>query len=361
VKLNTRTISVGCVALFTLFAASTPAQDQAAKSEAAHKSDIARRNATGTKPASASKPNDIVCSTDTACKMGSVPVFASNGGSAKVTDSIISQSGTTVQVAGSVSATGGISTLGALFASGNVNSDANVTAIGTVSASSVGASSVTTDAASGGVFSTMYGAANGVAAVEGSATATGASGFTFGVIGQSASDNGRGVFGSAPGAAGVGVIGETTGATGIGVAGKTLNGEGWAFAATGDASQDRAGGGWIKAAVVVNGTTAPYKIIHCFNSTLPGSMSHTPPCGFNLIEENFGVYWIDFGFEVDDRFWSVSAQAFYNSGIEAGLEAIIANANAADPKYAGNNSTIEVDLYKNGGSTQTTNFTLVVY
>lgn len=359
-KPNSRIISVGFVAVFTLLAASTPAQDQAAKS-AAHKSDIASRNATGAKAASAAAPNDIVCSTDTACKTGFIPIFASNGGSAKVTDSIFFQSGATVQVAGSLSATGSISALGTVFASGNVNSNANVTAIGTVSASSVGASSVTTEAASGGVFSTMYGAANGVAAVEGSATATGASGFTFGVIGQSASDNGRGVFGSAPGAAGVGVIGETTGATGIGVAGKTLNGEGWAFSATGDASQNRTGGGWIKAAVVVNGTTAPYTIIHCFNSTLPGSMSHTPPCGFNLTEENFGVYWIDLGFEVDDRFWSVSAQAYYQTGSEAGLEAIIANANYVEPKYAGNNSTIEVDLYKNGGSTQTTNFTLVVY
>jgi hypothetical protein len=55
------------------------------------------------------------------------------------------------------------------------------------------------------------------------------------------------------------------------------------------------------------------------------------------------------------------ANRIYQTGSEAGLEAIIANANSVEPKYAGNNSTIEVDLYKNGGSTQTTNFTLVVY
>jgi hypothetical protein len=204
----------------------------------------------------------------------------------------------------------------------------------------------------------MYGAANGVAAVEGSVTATGDSGFTFGVIsvnllpitvvvysallrgGRRRSD--RRIHWSYRHWSG----GEDVEWRGLLPLRVTLLRTAPAVA-----------GSRLRSSLTGPLLLIPF--IHCFNSTLPGSTSHTPPCGFNLVEEKFGVYWIDFGFEVDDRFWSVSAQAFYKSGIEAGLEAIIANANAADPKYAGNNSTIKVDLYKNGGSTQTTNFTLV--
>jgi hypothetical protein len=170
-----------------------------------------RGSSLAAQPAAAEQANEIVCSSTTACKTGFVPLFASNGGSAKVTDSIVTQRGGTVTIAGSETATGNISSGGNLSASGDVNANGNV-----------GASTVTTVALTGGVSSTMTGTGNSIAAVQGSATAPGAAGFTFGVIGQSASDNGRGVFGLAPGAAGVGVIGETTGSSGIGVVGKTL-------------------------------------------------------------------------------------------------------------------------------------------
>jgi hypothetical protein len=276
----------------------------------------------------------ITCSSATACKTGFVPVFSSSGGAATVSDSLVTQSGSTVAVGGSVSA------------NGNVNASGNV-----------GASTVTTAALTGGVNSTMTGTGNGIAAVEGSATATGAAGFTFGVIGQSASDNGRGVFGLAPGAAGVGVIGETTGSSGIGVTGKTLNGLGWAFSASGNAQQNRSGGGWAKALVTVNGSGAPYKILRCFNSTLPGSTATTPPCGFNLIEQQYAVFTIDFGFEVDDRFWSVSAEGYYVGGDNG---AIIANAFASTAAL-GKNSILEVSTYTDSGDRQGSNFTVVIF
>jgi hypothetical protein len=138
--------------------------------------------------------NEIICLSGTACKTGFVPLFSSNGGSAKVNNSIITQSGTTVGIAGNVSANG-----------------------------NVGASTVRASSFSGGIASTITGTGNSIAAVTGSATATGAAGSTFGVLGQSASDIGRGVFGLATGTAGVGVIGETT-AGGIGVVGKALPG-----------------------------------------------------------------------------------------------------------------------------------------
>ena len=48
-----------------------------------------------TLPALAQAPpaNTISCSSGTACKKGSIPLFASNGGAAKVDDSIISNLG----------------------------------------------------------------------------------------------------------------------------------------------------------------------------------------------------------------------------------------------------------------------------
>jgi hypothetical protein len=295
--------------------------------------------------------NDIVCSSATACKTGSVPLFASDGGSAQVRDSIMTQSGGAVKIAGGARTTGNITAGGDLDAAGNVNAT-NVNATG-----NIGASTVTTTDLTGGVASTLTGTGNSIAAVQGSATATGAAGFTFGVIGQSASDKGRGVFGLAPGATGVGVIGETTGSSGIGVVGKTLNGQGWAFSASGNSSQDRGSGGWAKAMVSVNGAAPPYKILHCFNSTLPGSTATTPPCGFNLIEVAYAQFHIDFGFEVDDRFWSVSVVPAIVGGDNG---AMIADASASAEDF-GTNTQLEVDMYTGGGSRQSTNFTVVVY
>ena len=287
--------------------------------------------------------NNIVCSSTTACKAGSVPLFATDGGSAQVRDSIMTQSGGAVKIAGGARASGNITAGGNLDGT-NVNVTGNV-----------GAATVTTSAATGGVSATMSGTGNSIAAVEGSATATGAAGFTFGVIGQSASDQGRGVFGLAPGATGVGVIGETTGSSGTGVVGKTLNGQGWAFGATGNAQQDRGSGGWVKAMVSVNGSSAPYKILHCYNSTLPGSTATTPPCGINLTEVAYAQYDLDFGFEVDDRFFTVSAEPYYVGGDNG---AIIADAWAASVI---GNTNVQVDLYTNGGNPQTTNFILIVF
>lgn len=251
--------------------------------------------------------NEIFCASGTACKTGAFPVFASNGGNATITSSIVAQSSSTLKVAGSVSASGNISAGGNITATGNLNTSGSVNATGAVYSSlGVVTPTLTTNTSYGGVYSTMTGPGNSVAAVQGSATATGAAGFTFGVIGQSASDSGRGVFGLSTGSAGVGVIGENN-STGIGVVGKSLSGQGLAFAATGNVQQDRASGGWVKALLFVNTAQAPYTIQRCFNSTLNGTAATTPPCGFNLVEEGPGVFHIDFGFEVDDRFMNATA------------------------------------------------------
>jgi hypothetical protein len=80
-----------------------------------------------TLPASAQQPTSfpISCTSATACKSGTVPVFTTTGGASKVDSSIVSQSGTTVSVAGSVSATTSYEIGGKPFAFGSVtNSNA---------------------------------------------------------------------------------------------------------------------------------------------------------------------------------------------------------------------------------------------
>ncbi len=104
-----------------------------------------------TLPALAQAPpaNTITCSSGTACKKGSIPIFASNGGAAKVDDSIIKQSGSTISVAGSETVTKNISAGENVAASGNVSggtisttgniSGANVSATGNISGGTVSA------------------------------------------------------------------------------------------------------------------------------------------------------------------------------------------------------------------------------
>ena len=80
-----------------------------------------------TLPALAQQPTSfpISCTSATACKSGTVPVFTTTGGASKVASSIVSQSGTAVSVAGSVSATTNYEIGGKPFAFGSVtNSNA---------------------------------------------------------------------------------------------------------------------------------------------------------------------------------------------------------------------------------------------
>ena len=60
--------------------------------------------------------NEIACSSTTACKTGFVPEFTTNGGSAKVSNSLISQSGTTVTISGSDNITGSETVTGSITA-----------------------------------------------------------------------------------------------------------------------------------------------------------------------------------------------------------------------------------------------------
>jgi hypothetical protein len=78
----------------------------------------------------AEQANEIVCLSGTACATGFVPLFSSNGGSAKVNDSIITQSGTTVGIAGSVSANGNVNVTGLIGLPNTSNATTGVITLG---------------------------------------------------------------------------------------------------------------------------------------------------------------------------------------------------------------------------------------
>ncbi len=78
----------------------------------------------------------------------------------------------------------------------------------------------------------------------------------------------------------------------------------------GDTVQNRDRGGFVKAMVYVDlpdGVTP--RIARCFNGVTGFS---TGTCGFTVQSTFYGKYIIDFGFPVNDRFYSVTAQQFAN-------------------------------------------------
>ena len=73
----------------------------------------------------------------------------------------------------------------------------------------------------------------------------------------------------------------------------------------GNVSQARTAGGMVKAMLHFSPFSGG-RIVSCFNSTLSGAAATTPPCGFLFDITGKGDYIFDFGFEVDDRIYSVS-------------------------------------------------------
>lgn len=74
----------------------------------------------------------------------------------------------------------------------------------------------------------------------------------------------------------------------------------------GNIDQTRASGGAVKALLHFSPNNGG-RIISCFNSTLTGAAATTPPCGFAYDITGVGDYIFDFGFEVDDRFYSATS------------------------------------------------------
>jgi hypothetical protein len=112
----------------------------------------------------------------------------------------------------------------------------------------------------------------------------------------------------------------------------TLDVNGTIFA-NGNTGQQRTSGGWVKAMVFYSGLSNG--IAYCFNSTLAGAAATTPPCGFTPTRFGTGDYQIDFGFQVDDRFFSVGGGGGVNTvctdtTAAPGCEGTTVNANQAE-------------------------------
>jgi hypothetical protein len=202
----------------------------------------------------AEQANEIVCSSGTTCKMGFVPLFSSNGGSAKVTDSIMSQSGTNINVAG----TARVSSSASAPAFQGTSSGTNAVSDGvdgvTSSASASGVAGVNTANSSGavGVYGTSAG--YGVFGTAGTIGVFGQTSSGYGVWGEADSggvdgvhglahtshsgvagindSTGYGVWGEADGSALDGVHGISSNASGSGVAGVNFNGGDGVFGGT---------------------------------------------------------------------------------------------------------------------------------
>ncbi len=74
----------------------------------------------------------------------------------------------------------------------------------------------------------------------------------------------------------------------------------------GNVQQTRENGGCVKAMIFYNGQGT---ILESYNSFLTGSAANTPPSGFTVTRTDVGRYTIDFGFKVNDRFFSLTTSA----------------------------------------------------
>ena len=135
---------------------------------------------------------------------------------------------------------------------------------------------------------------------------------SIGVRGETASTSiaSPGVRGVSTGAGGVGVRGDgTTGVYGVSTSGVGVTGEsttGFAVYANGNAGQARDKAGLVKAMIYVDPfLPADQYIVRCYNGL---TNSSTGNCGFTVTRTAAGAYIVNFGFKVDDRFYSLTTQ-----------------------------------------------------
>src|SRR5215216_5624356 len=149
-----------------------------------------------------------------------------------------------------------------------------------------------------GVWASGGGASKNKAAIHGQSGAGNA------VEGISGKDIASGVYGQ-NNSAGFGVAGRS--ANGTGVMGDSANG--WAMQAFGNASQTRGQSGFVKAMAYVNPFHTADPIKQCFDSQLPPAQATSGDCGITYGHPGNGTYTLDFPFQVDDRFLSVTTTA----------------------------------------------------
>jgi hypothetical protein len=151
-----------------------------------------------------------------------------------------------------------------------------------------------------------------------------------GVRGVSTAQSSFGVWGTANAAGGVGVFGE---GYNVGVNGKSTTG--FAMRADGNAYQQRDKGGWVKAMLYVQSDGT---IDHCYNA-LTGSSANG--CGFQVTHDTLGIYNIDFGFFVGDRFYALSALHEHFVSCGQGCSDVDLN-KGANFRFLDNGNTLQV-------------------
>jgi hypothetical protein len=121
----------------------------------------------------------------------------------------------------------------------------------------------------------------------------------------------------------------------------------------GNAIQDRASSGWVKAMIYIDDTRS---IIRCYNSTLAGVAATTTPCGFSRRNEPTSASsdLVDFGFRVNDRFWSATADSF-------GTFAVVKAACAISDCGLYDEQDLRVDRFRHDGVSGSTGYMLIVY
>lgn len=150
-----------------------------------------------------------------------------------------------------------------------------------------------------------------------------------GVYGTNLASGGIGIIGEANNGSATGVFGVSTSPTGFGMYARNNFG-GRAIFAEGNVAQGLTSNGLVKAMIVIGkipGNNAG--IIRCYNGI---TNSSTGNCGgFIVTEPLFGVYRIDYGFDISNRFFSVSCK-YGNGGVGTGSN------NGANYRLFGTNS-----------------------
>jgi len=121
----------------------------------------------------------------------------------------------------------------------------------------------------------------------------------------------------------------------------------------GNAEQPRTAGGMVKAMISYIGTNDT--IDKCFNSALVGSAASKPPCGFSKDKTGAGDYVFDFGFEVDDRFYSIA-----QIGFQPTVDTLLVCFGKNSCTHTLTPNQLDITTRQGGGFADAT-FTLVVY
>ena len=209
---------------------------------------------------------------------------------------------------------------------------------GSFNATAVGVNTLQANSNGLSIVAISTGEQDKTVALSGTSTAAGNGEITYGVAGSSGSGRGAGVFGvSQNGSSGNGVFGEANNNSGA-VEGENFNPAGgagvigvgaWGFYTDNNVHQGINGGGWVKAMIVYDDVVQG-RMLRCFNSNLAGTAATTVPCGFSTNFFSTGVYGVNFGFEVDNRFLTANASAngghYFVAGVSPnGSSSVIVN------------------------------------